>query len=59
MTISCGNEEAYNKAREYLTKIGADCGPPAPGRTKPEFFYLQNEQQLRSLLDLLISPSGN
>jgi len=38
MTISCGDEGAYDKAREYLTKIGADCGPPAPGRKKPEFF---------------------
>jgi len=53
MTVSCRNQEAYGKAKEYLTSIGANCGPPGQVRKRPEFFYLQDEQQLRSLLGLL------
>lgn len=57
MTIWWPSQKAYQKGREFLVGIGADCGPPEPGRTKPEFFYLQNEQQLRSLLALRKSLS--
>ena len=57
MTIWWANEEDYKKGREFLVKMGADCGPPAPGRKRPEFFYLQNEQQRRSLLALRKSLS--
>jgi hypothetical protein len=38
MTIWWPNQKAYQKRREFLVGIGADCGPPEPGRTKPEFF---------------------
>jgi hypothetical protein len=58
MTISWPSHEDYQRARELLVKMGADCGPPAPGRKKPEFFYLEDEQQLRSLLELRKSLSG-
>lgn len=58
VTISWANEEDYKKAKTFLTAIGADCGPSAPDRKTPEFFYLQNEQQLRTLLELRESLSS-
>lgn len=51
MTIWWANEEDYQKGREFLTRMGANCGPPEKNRKKPEFFYLQNLEQLQSLLE--------
>ncbi len=57
MTISWPNEEDYQKGKEFLTKMGANCGPPGQVRKRPEFFYLQNMEQLRALLELRKSMS--
>ena len=50
MTIWRPSEEAYQKGREFLVKMRADCGPPNQTRERPEFFYLQDREQLRSLM---------
>jgi len=52
MTIWWPSEEAYQKGKEFLTRMGANCGPPGQVRKRPEFFYLQNEEQLHALLEL-------
>jgi hypothetical protein len=51
MTIAGADEQQYQMGKEFLTRMGANCGPPGQSRKRPEFFYLQDEQQLQSLLE--------
>jgi hypothetical protein len=50
MTLSWDTGEEYQLGKKFLTDMGAACSQSGKANTgKPEFFYLQNEQQLESL----------
>lgn len=50
MTLSWANEEEYRLGKKFLTDMGTACGQSSERNVdKPEFFYLQNEQQLDAL----------
>jgi hypothetical protein len=58
ITIKWANEDEYQRGRKLLTDMGADCGQPGEMRArdqKPEFFYLENEQQLEALFEFMRS----
>lgn len=58
MTIKWANEEEYQLGKKFLTDMEAGCGPPDKARDhdqKPEFFYLENEQQLEALFKFMRS----
>ncbi len=50
MTIAWANEEEYQLGKKFLTDMDAGCGQSSDRRgEKPEFFYLESEQQLEAL----------
>ncbi len=52
MTLSWNNEEEYRLGKKFLTYMDAACGQAVEANSdKPEFFYLQNEQQLDALFE--------
>jgi hypothetical protein len=58
MTIKWSNEDEYQLGKQFLKDMGAGCGPPGEVRArdqKPEFFYLENEQQLEALFKFMQS----
>ena len=51
MTISWDTAEHYSLGRQFLIGIDAGCGQPCdPSAENPEFFYLQNREELDALL---------
>ncbi len=51
MMVAWANEDEYQLGRKFLVDIGALEFPSDDARgTKPDFFHLQNEQQLDALL---------
>lgn len=56
MTIALESEDQYQRVREFLSGMKANSGPTgAPWQEKPEFFYLQDQQQFASLCEFLRS----
>ena len=52
MTLSWDNEADYRLGRQFLTDMDTACGQSREASAdKPEFFYLQNEQQLDALFE--------
>ena len=52
MTIRWPTEEDYQRGRKFLDVMGASCGPLSERHLgKPEFFCLENDQQLKALFE--------
>lgn len=52
MTIAWADEEEYRLGKKFLTDIGARCTESrGPGERKPDFVYLENKEQLKSLYE--------
>lgn len=59
MTIAWANEEEYQLGKKFLTDMGAlDFPSDEVRREKPEFFYLENRQQLEALFEFRRSLRG-
>lgn len=58
MTIKWASENEYQLVKKFLTDMGAGCGPPSRVRAagqRPEFFYLENDEQFHALLNFMRS----
>lgn len=56
MTIDWANEDEYQLGKAFLASLGVRCfDSPDARASKPEFVYLENEQQLKSLFEYLRS----
>jgi hypothetical protein len=56
MTIALESEDQYQRVKKFLIGMNANSGSiDAPRPEKPEFFYLQNQQQFDVLCDFLRS----
>ena len=56
ITIAWVSEEEYQLGKTFLEDLGASCGQSSERRgERPAFYYLENEDQLKSLYQFMRS----